>query len=86
MNYGISDWQKKKKNEKEELDKWNRPAVSSETNSVKEAESEQKIREWTARALLWKKKKKKKMSRKKKKKKNLLQKCQTGWGLKGVSG
>lgn len=53
MNYGMLEWQK---NEKEELDKWNRPAVSSETNSVKEAESEQKIREWTARALLWEKK------------------------------
>lgn len=36
------------KNEIEELDKWNRPAVSSETISVKEAKSEQKIREWTA--------------------------------------
>lgn len=78
MNYGMLEWQK---NEKEELDKWNRPAVSSETNSVKEAESEQKIREWTARALLWKK-----INKNEQRKKNVLQKCQTGRGLERVSG
>ena len=74
---------KKKKNEKEELDKWNRPAVSSETNSVKEAESEQKIREWTARALLWKKKKKKKWAEKKKKKKTYFRSVKQGEDWKG---